>query len=182
METTGRLFVGVPLSKETRKTLKVQSWPGLSRYKNEKLVPVYNWHITLAFLGNIPKEQFEPLCQLIEVYQWTQAFNIGLKGFGAFPELDQGRVIWAGVNQGHDQIMDLGAEFRHQLDNLSISYDQKPFVPHITLCRLKHMKNLSSLKDNGKMKQEIKAKADRIVLYESLGNQQPYKEVLVRML
>ncbi|MEC7276759.1 MAG: 2'-5' RNA ligase family protein, partial [Bdellovibrionota bacterium] len=71
----GRYFIGIPLPQEVKKKLKVQSWPGLSRYKEEKLVPQQNWHLTLAFIGNLDESKVEELKGLLGVFKWGEPFK-----------------------------------------------------------------------------------------------------------
>ncbi|MCF8058890.1 MAG: RNA 2',3'-cyclic phosphodiesterase [Bacteriovoracaceae bacterium] len=173
----GRYFIGIPLPLEVKKKLKVQSWPGLSRYKDEKLVPQNNWHITLAFIGQLDEEKLEELKSLLQVFTWGDAFKVGIRNFGAFPSFEEGRVLWMGCEKGHDSVTVLANKIRRQLDDLEISYDSKPFVPHITLARLRSPKNLSRLADNGKMKQEVTFNAEEIVLFDSEKEKTPYAVV-----
>jgi 2'-5' RNA ligase len=174
MKGMARYFIGIPLPSDVRKKLKVQSWPGLSRYKDEKLVPQNNWHITLAFIGDLEEEKVESLKSLLQVFQWGDAFKVGVRNFGAFPSLEEGRVLWMGCEKGSEDLKILAEKLRRQLDDLGISYDPKPFVPHITLARLRSPKNLSRLADNGKMKQEVTFLADQVQLYDSEKEKHPY--------
>lgn len=170
----GRYFIGVPLPNEIKKKLKVQSWPGLSRYKDEKLVPQTNWHITLAFIGDAEEEKIEELKSLLKVFTWTSPFKISVRNFGAFPSLDEARVLWMGCEKGQERITELALKVRRQLDDLGISYDPKPFIPHITLARLRSPKNLSRLSQNGKMKQEVSFEVNEMILYDSEKEKHPY--------
>jgi 2'-5' RNA ligase len=170
----GRYFVGIPLPHEVKKKLKVQSWPGLSRYKDEKLVPQNNWHLTLAFIGNLDESQLESLKSLLKFFTWGEPFKVGIRNFGAFPKIEEGRVLYMGCNKGTDDITRLANLLRRQLDDLGITYDEKPFIPHITIARLRSPKNLSRLLDNGKMKQEVTFEVDQMVLYDSEKNRHPY--------
>jgi len=173
----GRYFIGIPLPAEVKKKLKVQSWPGLSRYKEEKLVPQNNWHITLAFIGNLNEEDLGALKTLLSVFDWGEGFKVGIRNFGAFPSLELGRVIWMGCEKGSDSVTELAEKLRRQLDGLEISYDSKPFVPHVTVARMRSPKNLSRLLDNGKMKQEVVFPVEEILLYDSEKDKHPYAVV-----
>jgi 2'-5' RNA ligase len=174
MKGMGRYFIGIPIPSEIKKKLKVQSWPGLSRYKDQKLVPQNNWHITLAFIGQLNEEKLQELKSLLQVFSWGEGFKVSIRNFGAFPSFEDGRVLWMGCEKGQDEITSLANKIRRQLDELEISYDPKPFVPHVTLARLRSPKNLSRLADNGKMKQEVSFQAEEIVLYDSEKEKHPY--------
>ncbi len=173
----GRYFIGIPLPQEVKKKLKVQSWPGLSRYKDEKLVPQANWHLTLAFIGNLEESKVEELKSLLQVFQWGAPFKIGVRHFGAFPTMEEGRILYMGCEKGSDDITLLAQKVRRQLDDLGITYDDKPFVPHITLARLRSPKNLSRLSENGKMKQEVVFEVNEMILFDSEKQKHPYAEV-----
>lgn len=170
----GRYFIGIPLPIEIRKKLKIQSWPGLSRYKDEKIVPQNNWHITLAFIGHLEDGQRDALIELLKVYQWGESFKASVRHFGAFPTFEQAKILWMGLEKGSESIEKMANQLRARLDEMEISYDAKPFVPHITVARLRSPKNCSKLSDNGKMKQEVNFQVNEIILYNSEKEKHPY--------
>jgi RNA 2',3'-cyclic 3'-phosphodiesterase len=170
----GRYFIGIPLPQEVRKKLKIQNWPGLSRYKDEKLVPQNNWHITLAFIGHIEEDKKDELAELLKVYQWGDTFKASVRHFGAFPNFEQAKILWMGLEKGSDKIEKLAQQLRNRLDEMEISYDSKPFVPHITVARLRSPKNCTKLADNGKMKQEVNFEVNELILYNSEKEKHPY--------
>lgn len=169
-----RFFIGLPIPDEAKKKVKVQSWPGLSRYKEEKIVPQHNWHLTLAFIGHLESDKADELRALLTSYSWPKGFKLSLKNFGAFPSMEETKILWMGVEKGHAEITALALELRRQLDQLAISYDNKDFVPHLTLARFRSHKNTSRLKENGKMKQEIMFEAKELCLYDSEVSKYPY--------
>jgi RNA 2',3'-cyclic 3'-phosphodiesterase len=177
-DLTERLFIGIPLPEDVRKKLKTQSWSGLERYKAESLVPSFNWHLTMAFIGQINQDLYTPLIQLLEVYDWGSGFKASIRHFGGFPEMDSAKIIWAGLNKGNKEVEDLAEILRRQLNHITVPYDQKPFVPHITLCRMRSQKNISRLQEDGKMKQEIPFHVDKMILYKSIKGKHPYVPIL----
>lgn len=57
-----------------------------------------NLHVTLRFLGSIsPELQARYADELSGALATLPGFQIGLRGFGAFPSAGQASVIWAGV-------------------------------------------------------------------------------------
>lgn len=175
---TGRLFLGVPIPDEVRKKLKQNTWQSLSKYKKDRMTPAHNWHFTLAFIGQIPTSKYELLINRFRETDWGKAFKLGIKGYGAFPEMDAGRVLWLGTNRGSSEITTLAEKVREVMDELAIEYDGKLFVPHLTLCRMKVPRNLSRLAEDYKMKQETLFEVERFILYESHGGSQKYSELL----
>ncbi|MFT6068316.1 MAG: 2'-5' RNA ligase [Bacteriovoracaceae bacterium] len=175
---SGRLFLGVPISDEVRKKLKQNTWQSLSRYKKDKMTPAHNWHFTLAFIGQIPLSKKLELETRLKEQDWGEGFKLGIRGYGAFPSLDEGRVLWVGAGRGSDEISGLAEKIRFSLGNDQIAFDQKPFVPHLTLCRMRVPRNLKRLGEDYKLKQETLFDVDKFVLYESLGGPQRYNELL----
>lgn len=175
---SGRLFLGIPISDEARKKLKQNTWQSLSRYKKDKMTPAYNWHFTLAFIGAIPLSQKVELESSLGRANWGSSFKLGIRGYGAFPSLEDGRVLWLGASRGSDEITGLAEKLRLSMDNAKIPYDKKPFVPHLTLCRMRVPRNLKRLSEDYKLKQETLFDVDKFVLYESLGGAQRYSELL----
>ncbi|MEC7275156.1 MAG: RNA 2',3'-cyclic phosphodiesterase, partial [Bdellovibrionota bacterium] len=99
---------------------------------------------------------------------------IGIRHFGAFPTMEEGRVLYMACEKGSKEISELAALIRKGLDDLGITYDSKPFVPHVTLARMRSPKNLSRLAENGKMKQEVVFTVDEFNLYDSEKQKHPY--------
>lgn len=175
---SGRLFLGVPISEEARKKLKQNTWQSLSRYKKDKMTPAHNWHFTLAFIGQISLTKKIDLESKLSQEDWGSAFKLAIRGYGAFPTMEEGRVLWLGASRGVDEISGLADKVRLSMDEIEIKYDGKPFVPHLTLCRMRVPRNLKRLSEDYKSKQEILLDVNKFVLYESLGGPQKYNELL----
>ena len=130
-----------------------------------------NIHITLAFLGDTPEEKLNEISEVLkDQCSNTGSFAFEIAGAGVFRNLKDPRVIWAGI-RSPEKLVDLGNKIQSALRNKGFSLDDKPFRPHITLGRIKHLNDLSKIEKN-----EIIAamlwKPDRILpsLYE-LRNQ-----------
>jgi 2'-5' RNA ligase len=65
-----------------------------------------------------------------------KAFTIRLSGFGCFPDRKSPRVIWIGVQKSRP-LYNLKKDIDAELDNLGLTYDKKPFLPHLTIGRVK---------------------------------------------
>lgn len=176
-EMSGRLFLGVPINEEVRKKLKQNTWQSLSRYKKDRMTPAHNWHFTMAYFGQIPLSKLELLKSSLLNDDWGERFKLGIKGYGAFPEMSEGRILWLGVSRGEKEIRSLAEKLRLMADQHDIEYDEKPFVPHLTICRMKVPRNLTRLKEDYKVKQELPFEVEKFILYESLGGSQKYKEI-----
>jgi RNA 2',3'-cyclic 3'-phosphodiesterase len=64
-------------------------------------VPPRNWHLTLAFFGEVDGHDSDDLAEaLADCASRHESLAIRIQGFGAFPNLMRPRVLWAGVEDG----------------------------------------------------------------------------------
>ncbi len=108
-------------------------------------LPGTNWvepplfHVTLAFLGDIPDVDLAPLCRAVaDSTAGHRRFTLNLQGLGAFPDPTRPRVIWVGVaGPGLDALADLRADVVDAVAGAGYPPDDDRFSPHLTLGRLK---------------------------------------------
>jgi len=134
-----RSFIAIELPEEVRE--------GLARLGNElkrnehkfvKWVNPDGLHLTLKFLGNIPSKRVTEIINAIEeVTQGVSAFHLEISGLGAFPSLRQARVFWVGIGGEVDKLSKLQQNIDSALDVLRFAKEERPFVPHLTLARLR---------------------------------------------
>src|SRR5512132_4030629 len=61
--------------------------------------PPEHWHLTLAFLNDVPDRSFDALVDGLEVAVGKRsALTAEIAGGGAFPHVGRAKVLWAGVN------------------------------------------------------------------------------------
>jgi 2'-5' RNA ligase len=105
-----------------------------------------NIHITLKFLENVPADRIEPIHQaLLKACAGRPSFSIRLAGFGLFPDPQRPRVIWAGVEQGREQLGCLAGAVAGALTGLGFKPEEHAFTPHLTLGRIKYLPNPAAL-------------------------------------
>lgn len=96
-----------------------------------------NLHITLAFLGDIPTDGISDVKKILtEIAQNHMPFYIELSGLGFFPNLKHPRVLWIGIKEQLN-LLKLKDDIDKKLDVFDISYDKKPFSPHLTIGRIR---------------------------------------------
>jgi 2'-5' RNA ligase len=93
-------------------------------------------HFTLAFLGEQPEAAVAPACEAAEAAR-GEGFELVIEGPGAFPSLSRPRVVWLGVSKGASELCALAERLRKGLVQRGLSFDEKPFRPHLTVARLK---------------------------------------------
>lgn len=130
-----------------------------------------NIHITLAFLGDTEEGRIGVLRTLLrERCSGFGAFAITLKGTGLFRNLNDPRVIWVGID-APDKLIALNEKIKTGLGDKGFITDDKPFKPHLTLGRIKHVSDKGSLMDataeyGDEIIQEIQV--SEVILYESI--------------
>lgn len=93
---------------------------------------VEDWHITLAFLGELPAETV-PLLRppLAKIAADHQPPRLALRGGGTFDS----RVLWSGVDGDLDELHVLAADVRTAVRNRGVVFEDRPLRPHLTLAR-----------------------------------------------
>jgi len=95
-------------------------------------------HLTLKFLGDIEEKRVPEISAALKsMADNTSAFNIHLSEIGAFPNMHKPRVIWIGIDKGVENLKNLASQLGTQ--------EKREFKPHLTLARVKSLKNISQL-------------------------------------
>ena len=139
------MFIAINLEREVKQYLaNIQGY--IINFKNAQLkmksVEYMNLHISLKFLGELNTLQIEKtILALQKISSQYQSFKIELsKKIGVFPNPDNPRVIWIGVEKGCLGVEEIYHTIKQELGNESFySYD-KIFTTHITLGRVKYLK------------------------------------------
>jgi len=101
-------------------------WPGLSRP-----VPVQNYHITLAFIGDIDADQQRCIEQALEGID-APAFDLSLTETGYWSE---SALLWIAPTQIPDELKMLADKCRRVANRAGIRVSQRRYQPHLTLAR-----------------------------------------------
>ncbi|MHB1559502.1 MAG: RNA 2',3'-cyclic phosphodiesterase [Isosphaeraceae bacterium] len=95
------------------------------------------FHITLAFLGEVPSRDLSALCLAVgEAVGPFSRFDLKVAGLGAFPGPGRPRVLWAGITA--DDLAPLQALRQAVVEAAAQSGyppDDPRFHPHVTLGR-----------------------------------------------
>jgi len=140
-----RTFIAVDIGEEIKqRLLKVQ------RRLEEtgadlKFVEFENIHLTMKFLGDIPINRIDEVCEALKkVASAAKPYEILVKGIGVFPSPSYMRVIWAGVSEGGRETLAIHRQLDLELAKMKFPPDHK-FVPHITIARVKSRRNREKL-------------------------------------
>lgn len=174
-EKPERLFIAVPLTDEARHGLQKV----LPRNLPGKLVPPPNWHFTLRFLGpTLPSARDEIIAKL-KAATCGMAFTIRFSELGTFPHPRRARILWVGVDEGAERLIQLAAIAEAAARSAGFAAETKEFRPHLTLSRIDPPASVKTLVSTN-MKVGLRMPVTAIVLYRSrLGGGGParYEEV-----
>src|SRR5579875_3489443 len=103
-----------------------------------------NMHITLRFLGEISEKVVEEIIAKLKNVSYKE-FQVRVFGLDAFPNTRWPRVVWAGIKEGHAELIQLQSIIENELQNLKLRLEREKFHPHITLARVKDRRSLSKV-------------------------------------
>jgi len=137
-----RLFLAINLPDELKielgKLVSGLDFPGIKKVSPENL------HITLKFLGDVDDKQAENIKQkLLEIK--AEELKITLGNVSFFPNEKNPRVIWIGINEGQEEIIELERQIDSKLSGLGFKAEKEDFKPHLTIARIKFIKDKCKL-------------------------------------
>ena len=121
-----KLFIAIRLSDEMKKALAACIRDLKKQGVKGRFVPVENMHLTLAFIGEYDDPAY--VKRVIDSIPEPR-FRLSLSGCGNF-----GDLLWAGVKE-NGELEGYVKNLRAALRNADIPFDDKKFVPHITIAR-----------------------------------------------
>lgn len=148
-----RSFIAIELPEQARE--------GLARLRRElerdehgfvKWVDPQGIHLTLKFLGNIPAKRVTEITEAMKkAVQAISPFQLEISGLGAFPSLKQPRVFWVGVSGELDKLSALQQNIDSALAALGFAKEERPFVAHLTLARIREGASPAERRDFGEL-------------------------------
>jgi 2'-5' RNA ligase len=97
-------------------------------------VPRQNYHVTLAFLGDVEEERLSCLCEQAAMIEFTP-FSLELDRLGAFR---RSGILWLGCSSIPRPVVQLYQNLSQALVPCGYQAETRPFQPHITLYRRYH--------------------------------------------
>jgi len=137
---TRRLFVAVDPSPEAaddlastvaRLRVSLANGPG----RSTRLTKRENWHITVAFLGDVPEMRVAAASAIVkDVAAATPPLRLCVAGGGTFG----GRrdpIVWADIGGETDELRLLARLLQRRLRRVGLPVDDRPPRPHLTIAR-----------------------------------------------
>ena len=130
-----RLFTALPIPFDVAETLarRQTGLPGAKWRTAEQL------HITLAFYGEVEERRAEDLAAELSRIP-PGAFDIELKGVGAFGDAHRSHTLWAGVEPS-ERLTVLAGRCKAAAERAGVRMEPRLYRPHLTLAYLKTQTN-----------------------------------------
>ena len=136
-----------------------------------KWVDSNNIHITLKFLGDINDSMAAKVCAILDnIAKGASPFTAEASLFGAFPDIDFPKVVWAGLGIGSENTEKIFLQLDEELSNIGFQKEKRAFTSHLTLGRVRTGKNILALKEklaSAKLPAGLSQKIGSIVLFKS---------------
>ena len=133
-----RTFWAIDLPRETKNVLSALQAGLRTKMPAASWPPPENFHLTLAFLGNIQEASLHEVLEAgRRVALAHSPFTLSSSGLGAFPDPKRARILWLGL-EANASVANLARDLQGAMGQLGLVLDEKPFIPHLTLARFRH--------------------------------------------
>ncbi|MFH0795749.1 MAG: RNA 2',3'-cyclic phosphodiesterase [Candidatus Omnitrophota bacterium] len=97
-----------------------------------------NQHFTLRFLGDVEEARHSLLINAGQkAAEKHSPFSVQISDSGFFPGKGDPRVFWIGVTEGADSLTVLSRVLSDVLKEAGFPPEERPFIPHLTIARIK---------------------------------------------
>jgi 2'-5' RNA ligase len=125
-----RLFFALWPDEATREALR-RTTRATVRHSGGKPVPAENYHITLAFLGNVADEHFDAIVSAARQVP-VEPVTLTLDRYGYFPAP---QVLWIGAAETPEPLRRLSADVWGAIAKAGLAAVPRPLHAHLTLAR-----------------------------------------------
>jgi 2'-5' RNA ligase len=127
-------------------------------------LPIKNLHLTIIFLGYLNYEDYLKLKNVFKNFNYRKRIEIKIKKIDYGPP-GRKRMIWLYLEKNQDlENLKKSIEEKLQEEKISYHYEEREFLPHINLARLKNIKDLPEIKEELNWQVVF----NELVLYESI--------------
>lgn len=174
-----RSFIAIPLPESVKSHIRTIQDNIRSTGLKMRWVKPENIHLTLKFLGDIPRTDVDAVAGAMDRAAGTiSPLSLGAKGIGVFPNIKRPRVLWAGLNGETHELIRLQQNLEQKLEQslvpLGFKKENRSFKAHLTIARIKQAKHRIYPKDlvqviekNGNFESESFT-VNEIILYQSV--------------
>jgi len=138
-----RVFIALEIPEKVKRELaKIQKELKTKEIQARWVKPEIT-HLTLAFLREITQNKIAGGEKILEkIAQENSTIKLRLNKVGCFPSPLRARTIFLSLEGELGKLKALALKISKNLKKENLWFDKKPFVPHLTLGRLKNQQNL----------------------------------------
>jgi 2'-5' RNA ligase len=159
-----RLFIAIKIEPDQRFIEIYQDLISRLNYENLRFVEPGNLHLTLRFLGETEETKIPDIDRILtKSAAAAKAFTLNINQTGVFGSSYNPRVVWFGIDQ-NELLTLLHTRIESDLKKVGFFPDRQNFVPHLTLSRVKQLKDLKlfqktigEFREKEIMKQEVQS-------------------------
>lgn len=156
-----RVFFALPIQEQLK--LDIDQWRLNNMPPSQHSVPSANFHITLAFTGQIRDNDIEVLCdrtnELLESGEFkTDSLKLIETGFWPKPG-----ILWIGPKSWPDNLIKLSSKLQNVGRHFGAKKDKKAYRPHLTLSKRTQTPSYPTLAPN------FDLSYDQVSLYHSIA-------------
>lgn len=170
MVSVKRLFIAVDLSDSLKNYLFQMTSSICKNDRDIRAIPADSIHITLKFLGETQISKIDKIAEAVRKTAGSfDKFTLSLSdSFGCFPKTDSARILFIPVADGNNKLKEIFNELENNLSKLKIKRENREFISHITVARIRNKKNISDIISNKKLDYSEKLICSKLTLFESL--------------
>lgn len=106
-----------------------------------------NLHVTLKFLGDVQEERISEVCTLVrQAAASVRAFDYDVRGLSVSPTHGPLRMVWGNIEDNSGLMGVLHDQLDAALSGIGFKEENRQFRPHITVARIKHVRNPAAFK------------------------------------
>lgn len=121
----------ISLTPDVSSAIAIQQWCALCWPAISRAVPLQNYHLTLAFLGDVSDSQLQTLHELLLEVR-SPAIDLTLDSPGYWPDSTS---LWLGSNNVPVHLITLAEKCKSIANRAGVRTETRRYVPHLTLAR-----------------------------------------------
>ncbi|WP_158972295.1 RNA 2',3'-cyclic phosphodiesterase [Paraglaciecola sp. L3A3] len=125
-----RAFLGLSLDGKTK--LAIEAWRNKALPNFNTPVPAVNFHVTLAFLGQVTAKNLDALTSQIATMPEVSEFSVSLNHMGYWAKP---KACWLGCDNTHQAHLQLASQLNKIAKTSGLIIPKQDYVPHLTLAR-----------------------------------------------
>jgi 2'-5' RNA ligase len=129
-----RLFVALEIPESVRENLAAIRNNFSPVDSRVRWVPPQNFHVTLKFIGSVPREKLLPIIEALRLVSLADRVQLRIRGVGWLVNAKTGVMLFALVEDSKP-LTALATAIDRQLEHLGFTPENRTFMPHLTLVR-----------------------------------------------